>query len=140
MEDAGDIGNLPPSFTHVCTTPPAKFLALFFSPPVARLCGMDTSNDLALVYSGWPAQDVTWIPRVGVGGTKRGISNEPGAVLFDGAVQLDVPSLQYPTASFPGVRQGDRFIFDRHTWIASAGPTRSQDGGESVVPIARAGA
>ena len=56
------------------------------------------------------------------------------------AVQLTDASLQYPTASFPNVRQGDRFVVDGHTWIASAGATRLQDGGESIVPIAKAGA
>lgn len=101
---------------------------------------MDTRNDLTLVYAGWPAQDVTWIPRNGTGATKRAIFNEPGAALFDDAVQLTDASLQYPTASFPNVRQGDRFVVDGHTWITRAGATRLQDGGESIVPIARAGA
>ena len=101
---------------------------------------MNTGNDLTLVYAGWPAQDVTWIPRTGMGGAQRAIFNEPGAALFDDAVQLTDASLQFPTASFPNVRQGDRFVVDGHTWIASAGATRLQDGGESIVPIAKAGA
>ena len=101
---------------------------------------MDSSNDLTIVYASWPAQDVMWSPRSGAGDTQRAIFNEPGAALFDDAVQLTDASLQYPTASFPNVRQGDRFVVDGHTWIASAGATRLQDGRESIVPIAKAGA
>jgi len=100
---------------------------------------MNPSNDIAILYAGWPAQSVVWIPRNGQGRTRRAIFNQPGADIFDGVVQLTDASLQYPSDSFPNVRQGDRFIVDGHTWIASAPALPSRDGSESVVPVAKAG-
>lgn len=101
---------------------------------------MNPSNDIAIMYAGWPAQSVVWVPRSGQGGTGRAIFNAPGAELFDGEVRLTDASVQYPSSSFPGVRQGDRFIIDGQTWTVTAAALPSQDGSESVAPIARAGA
>jgi len=99
---------------------------------------MDTTNDLRIMYSGWPAQGVLWIPRTGQGGTNRAIFNEPGTVLFDGQAQFTDASLQYPTENFPDVRQGDRFVVDAHTWIARENASKLTDGSESIVMLGRA--
>ena len=99
---------------------------------------MNPSNDLAIVYAGWPAQDVRWLPRSGQGGTGRAIFNEPGTtILGPDVVALDA-SLQYPTATFPGVRRGDRFVIDGHTWIARENAQPTQDGLEASIPLERA--
>lgn len=100
---------------------------------------MDSRNDLSLLYAGWPAETVLWLPRSGQGDTGRAILNQPGAVVFDGEAQMTDASLQYPTSSFPTVRQGDRFVINGVTWSASAAALASQDGEESVVAIVRAG-
>jgi len=101
---------------------------------------MNPSNDIAILYAGWPAQSVVWIPRNGQGATGRAIFNEPGATAFDEALQFTDASLQYPTVTFPNVAQGDRFIIDGHTWIASASAMRQLDSAESLVTITKAGA
>lgn len=99
---------------------------------------MNLSNDIAILYAGWPAQSVVWIPRNGQGATGRAIFNEPGTtILGPDVVSIDA-TLQYPAGVFPNVRRGDRFVIDGHTWIAREPAQPAQDGLEATVSLERA--
>jgi len=99
---------------------------------------MNPSNDIAIMYAGWPAVGVVWIPRSGQGGTGRAIFNAPGStILGPDVVALDA-TLQYPVGSFPGVRRGDRFVIDGATWVARETAEPLQDGLEATVALERA--
>lgn len=100
---------------------------------------MDIANDLKLLYAGWPATSVLWLPKTGQGGSGRAIFDQPGTVILGGDILATDCALRYPASTFPNVRQGDAFIVDGITYIARENAQPSIDGLEHTVPLARAG-
>ena len=99
---------------------------------------MDIAHDLTLLYAGWPAQAVVWIPRSGQGCTGRAIFDAPGTTILGAEIVAADAMLHYPTASFPAVRRGDRFVIGSQDWVAREDAQPSQDSAESSVPLERA--
>lgn len=103
------------------------------------MCAMNLANDLTIIYSGWPATGVLWIPKSGQGKTGRAILDQPGTYISGGDIIATDFGLRYPADTFPGVRQGDRFIVEGITYTARENAQPTQDGLEHTVPLARAG-
>ena len=84
---------------------------------------MDFAADIAPLYADF-AIDVTLTPKIGSPSNGRAIHDHPGAVVL---------------ATFPIVKQGDSFVIDGKTYIATDAPLSTLDGLECTVPLARTG-
>ena len=98
---------------------------------------MDLANDLKLLYAGWPATTAFWLPKTGQGGTGRAIHNQPGNLIQGGEVFITEHTLQYAGSTFPGVRSGDQFVVDGHTYTVTDAPLATPDGLEYIASMAR---
>jgi len=99
---------------------------------------MNPSNDLAIMYAGWPAVGVLWIPLQGQGSAGRGILNYPGTVFFDDDIQASSYALQYPANTFPGAKEGDRFVIEGVAYTAIKNAREAgEDGLEALIPLVK---
>ena len=105
----------------------------------ATLAGMDIHSDIAaLFYADFGVQAVHTPAGGGATTTALAILDQPGTEIVGGEILATDYTLRFPAASFPAVKRGDTFVIDGTTYSAREAAQPLLDGGEHIVPLARA--